>query len=91
MADAGTGNSARYAFDGNSHDSWNNGQDAMVVGAPAFAAGKFGQAIVLDGEDYFQLSPRIGDAASFTFVVWIYWNGGANWQRIFDFDGGTNQ
>lgn len=90
MADAGSGNSARYAFDGNASDSWNNGQDAMMVGAPTFVAGKFGQAIALDGEDYLQLSPRVADTTSFTFAAWVYYNGGANWQRIFDFGADTS-
>src|SRR6185436_10079633 len=36
MADAGIGSSARYSFDGNTHDTWGNGQDAMRVGAPTF-------------------------------------------------------
>ena len=91
MADAGSGTSARYPFDGDAHDAWGNGQDAMLVGAPIFTAGKFGQAIALDGAtDYLQLSPRLADSASFTFAGWIYWNGGANWQRIFDFGADTD-
>ncbi len=73
MADAGTGNSARYAFDGDAHDGWGNGQDGMLVGAPTFAAGKYGQAIVLDGAtDYVQLSPRIADTTDFTFAAWVW-------------------
>ena len=85
MADAGTGSSARYAFDGDTHDGWGNGQDAMRVGAPAFTAGKYGQAIALNGTtDYLQISPRIGDTPDWSFAGWVYWNGGGNWQRIFD-------
>jgi len=85
MADAGTGTSARYAFDGDTHDGWGNGQDAMQVGAPVFTAGKFGQAIALNGAtDYLQISPRVGDTADWSFTGWVYWNGGGDWQRIFD-------
>ena len=85
MADAGTGSSARYSFDGDTHDGWGNGQDAMRIGAPAFVPGKYGQAIALNGStDYLQLSPRVGDSTDWTFAGWIYWTGGANWQRIFD-------
>jgi hypothetical protein len=90
MADAGTGNSARYDFDGDAHDSWGHGQDAMMVGAPTFTTGRSGQAILLDGDDYLQLSPRIADTANFTFAAWIFWNGGGNWQRIFDFGADTS-
>lgn len=90
MADAGTGTSARYAFDGDTHDGWGNGQDAMRVGAPTFTAGKFGQAIALNGStDYLQLSPRIGDTADWSFTGWVNWNGGADWQRIFDLGADT--
>ncbi|MDB6033180.1 MAG: hypothetical protein JWM16_3518 [Verrucomicrobiales bacterium] len=86
MADAGTGSSARYPFDGDTHDAWGNGQDAMRIGAPTFTAGKFGEAISLNGStDYLQLSPRLADNVDWSFAGWIYWNGGADWQRIFDF------
>src|SRR5436190_16722831 len=91
MADAGTGSSARYSFDGDTHDSWGNGQDAMRVGAPTFTAGKFGQAIALNGSaDYLQLSPRLADSTDWSFAGWIYWNGGADWQRVFDFGDDTS-
>ncbi len=91
MADAGSGNSASYDFDGNAHDSWGNGQDGMLVGAPVYVPGKYGQALSLDGvSDYVQLSPRIADTTDFTFAAWVWWNGGGNWQRIFDFGSGTS-
>ncbi len=86
MADAGTGSSARYSFDGDTHDGWGNGQDAMRVGAPMFTAGKYGQAIALNGStDYLQLSPRLADSTDWSFAGWILWNAGGSWQRIFDF------
>ncbi len=85
QADAGVGSSARYAFDGDGHDGWGNGQDAMFVGAPKFSGGKFGQAIELNGAtDYIQVSPRMGDSTDFSFTGWVFWNGGGAWQRIFD-------
>ena len=91
MADAGTGSSANYVFDGDTHDSSNNGQDAMRVGAPTFTAGKFGQAIALNGTtDYLQLSPRLADSTDWSFAGWILWSGGGNWQRIFDFGDDTS-
>ena len=91
MADAGTGSSANYVFDGDTHDSSNNGQDAMRVGAPTFTAGKFGQSIALNGTtDYLQLSPRLADSTDWSFAGWILWSGGGNWQRIFDFGDDTS-
>lgn len=83
--DSGVGSSARYAFDGDTHDAWGNGFDAMRVGVPTFTAGKFDQALALNGStDFLQVSPRIGDTADWSFTGWIYWNGGGDWQRIFD-------
>jgi hypothetical protein len=91
MPDSGTGSSARYSFDGNTHDEWGNGQDAMRVGAPVFSAGKYGQSIALNGTtDYLQLSPRLGDSTDWSFAGWVNWNGGGNWQRIFDFGDDTS-
>ncbi len=90
MADAGTGSSARYSFDGDAHDSSDNGQDAMRIGAPVFTAGKHGQAIALNGAtDYLQLSPRLADSPDWSFTGWVNWHGGGNWQRIFDFGDDT--
>jgi hypothetical protein len=83
--DSTIGSSARFSFDGDTHDAWGNGHDAMRIGAPTFTAGKYGQAIALNGStDYVQLSPRIGDSADWSFTGWVYWNGGGSWQRIFD-------
>jgi hypothetical protein len=85
LVDTGTGSSANYVFDGHTYDSSNNGQDAMRVGAPVFTAGKYGQAIALNGTtDYLQLSPRLADSTDWSFAGWVLWNGGGSWQRIFD-------
>jgi hypothetical protein len=65
----------------------------MAVGAPAFAAGhnSLAQAIVLDGvNSYVQLPANIAKASAFTFAAWVHWNGGAPWQRIFDFGNDTS-
>ncbi len=85
LVDTGIGSSARYSFDGHGHDDFSNGLDAMLVGAPNFTAGRFGQAIALNGtSDYLQASPRLGDSTDFSFTGWVLWNGGGNWQRVFD-------
>lgn len=78
--------SAWLPFDGNPHDITGNGFNAMLVGTPTFVPGKIGMAIALDGaNDYIQLPAKIGNSAQWTFACWVLWNGGANWQRIFDF------
>jgi hypothetical protein len=85
MPDSGIGSSARYSFDGHARDENNNGFDAMLVGAPIFTAGRHGQAVQLNGAtDWLQVSPRLGDSADFSFTGWVLWQGGGNWQRIFD-------
>ena len=85
MPNSGIGSSARYSFDGDAHDEWGNGQDAMLVGAPVYTAGKYGQAIALNGStDYLQVSPRMGNSTDWSFTGWVLWNGGGSWQRIFD-------
>lgn len=90
LPEAGGSVSARYPFDDNFRDLLGNGNDAMAVGTPGFAAGKFGQAVTMDGtNDYLQLSNGVGDSVDFTFAAWVKWNGGNNWQRIFDFGGGV--
>ena len=89
---AGVSAAAHYAFDGDLRDGLMNGNDGMAVGAPDFVAGKSGQAISLNGtSDYIQLPEPLGDSNDFTFAGWVNWNGGGNWQRIFDFgNGGTD-
>ena len=85
LVDSGTGSSARYSFDGHAHDESSNGLDAMLVGAPVFTAGRHGQSVQLNGTtDWLQVSPRLGDSTDFAFTGWVLWNGGGNWQRIFD-------
>ncbi len=83
--DSGIARTTRYNFNGSASDSGGNGQDPIVVGTPAFTAGKYGQAIVLDGaHDYLQVPSNVGNSTDFTFAAWVWWNGGGNWQRIFD-------
>jgi hypothetical protein len=89
---AGVSAAAHYAFDGDLRDGLMNGNDGMAVGAPDFVAGKSGQAMSFNGtSDYIQLPEPLGDSNDFTFAGWVNWNGGGNWQRIFDFgNGGTD-
>ncbi len=89
--DSGAGRTTRYRFDGDTHDDGGNGQDAIQVGTPTFTAGRFGQAISLDGDDYLQLPSNVGNSTDFSFAAWVFWNGGGNWQRIFDLGEIENQ
>lgn len=90
----GFGKSANaiYSFNEDFRDGSGNGSNPLVYGAPKRVAGLHGKALVLDGiNDYLVLPTHMGEATDFTFAAWVYWNGGAQWQRIFDFGTGTNQ
>ena len=88
MPDNGTRGIAEFLFATNLWDTSGYYNNAMAIGAPSYSTGHISQAqsIVLDGANsYVQLPANIAKASAFTFAAWVYWNGGANWQRIFDF------
>jgi hypothetical protein len=82
----------RYTFDGTATDSVGTRHATLKggVNAPAFVPGApalgGGQAVSLNGSDqHIQLPVASGHYEDITFATWVYWNGGAAWQRIFDF------
>ena len=82
---------ARWNFDGNARDAIGT-DDGTPVGAVGYAEGKFGQALRLDGSGAAVTLPAgIADSDKLTVAAWVYWNGGGQWQRIFDFGTGTEQ
>jgi autotransporter-associated beta strand protein len=88
MPDNGTRGIAEFLFATNLWDTSGYFNNGMVMGAPSYSTGHIGQAqsIVLDGANsYVQLPANIAKGSGFTFAAWVYWNGGGNWQRIFDF------
>jgi len=88
MPDNGTRGIAEYLFATNLWDTSGYYNNAMAISAPAFTVGHNAQAlaIALDGANsYLQLPANIAKGNAFTFAAWVYWTGGANWQRIFDF------
>jgi hypothetical protein len=81
---------AQFQFENNTLDSSGFGNNGFSVGIPGYTAGHRGQAVTLDGTNNFiQLPPNVAHSADFSFAAWVYWNGGGNWQRIFDFGGDT--
>lgn len=61
-------------------------------GPVAYAPGRFGSAIDLDGAGGVVTLPAgVADAADLTVAAWVNWDGGDNWQRLFDFGNNTNQ
>ena len=78
-------------FETNTLDSSGFGNNGFAVGIPGYTAGHTGQAVTLDGTNSFiQLPPNVANSAAFTFAARVYWNGGAQWQRIFDFGNDTS-
>ncbi|HEX5223243.1 MAG TPA: LamG-like jellyroll fold domain-containing protein [Verrucomicrobiae bacterium] len=86
----GTRSFSQLRFEGDVFDSSGHGNNGIATGSPAFTNGYNGQALVFDGANtYVTLPPNIANNNAFTFAAWIQWNGGANWQRIFDFGNST--
>ncbi len=82
---------AYLQFDGNTLDSSVNLNHSAPYGKISFVEGKIGtNAIALNGTDNFlQLSSTLANQQEITVATWVYWNGGNDWQRIFDF--GNNE
>lgn len=85
---------ACYAFDGNTNDSSGNANHPIVTaGSPTFVTGKYGSAMDLSGTGQYTMLPAnmLASVTNFTIALWVNWDGGGNWQRIFDFGNGTSQ
>jgi regulation of enolase protein 1 (concanavalin A-like superfamily) len=81
----------QWDLNGNANDSL-NGNHGTAFGTPLYTTGKIGQAVDLDGiDDYIDLPDPIGRTADLTIATWVNWDGGADWQRVFDFGTGTYQ
>jgi len=60
-----------YKLDGNANDSSGSGYNGTEIGSPIYVAGKFGQAIELDGVEDAVEVPSIGDYNEVSMVAWI--------------------
>ncbi|MBN1515658.1 hypothetical protein JXA32_03710 [Candidatus Sumerlaeota bacterium] len=81
-----------YKFDGDANDSSGKNFNGTECGTPTYVEGVDGQALSLDADDDYILLPK--DAAKsddLTIAAWVYWEGGAAWQRIMDFGNGTGE
>lgn len=79
--------SAMYHFEKTLTDASGSGNHAVSKNYPDFVAGQGGgSALAFNGvDDHVVLPDSLSDGTDFTFAAWVYWNGGAAWQRIFDF------
>lgn len=84
---------AHLKFEGNTLDSTINLNHGSGYSTSSYAVGKVGsKAISLSGSKSFvQLPTNVANQQEITIATWVYWRGGANWQRIFDFGNGTSQ
>ncbi|MEY4488676.1 MAG: hypothetical protein RIQ79_1184, partial [Verrucomicrobiota bacterium] len=83
---------ARLTFDDTLRDSSGHSNHGLASSAPRFVDSPRGRAIDLDGDSQaVQLPAGVATASAFSFAGWVYWDGGANWQRIFDFGSDTSR
>ena len=85
---------ARYPFSGNTNDSSGNANHPIVTeGSPAFGAGQYGTALDLNGTSQYTMLPAnlLASVTNFTIALWVNWDGGGAWQRIFDFGNDPTQ
>ncbi len=77
---------AHFQFEGNILDSSLNLNHSASYASPSFGTAKVGsKAIVLNGNTFLQLPANVANQEEMTIATWVYWNGGDEWQRIFDF------
>ncbi len=73
-------------------DATRNGNHCAVYGDTTFVEKSDHVGISLSGTDNFiQLPYTIGSHDALTISCWIYYRGGGEWQRVFDFGNGTDQ
>jgi hypothetical protein len=80
--------SAFYPFNNDANDASGLYNGALENGAAITNDPVLGNALGLDGVSQYALLPDPVANAS-TFMAWVKWDGGAEWQRIFDFGNGT--
>ena len=92
LPDPGSRSIAQLRFETNTLDSSGFGNNALAFNHPTYTNGQSGQALEFDGTNHFlQLPPNIANSNAFSFAAWVNWNGGGNWQRIFDFGDDTSR
>lgn len=80
--------SAFYPFNIDASDASGLYDGALENGAAITNDSSLGNVLSLDGvSQYALLADPVANAS--TFMTWVKWDGGAQWQRIFDFGSGT--
>jgi arabinan endo-1,5-alpha-L-arabinosidase len=81
---------AFYPFEANAQEHLGQFNGQMVNGASITNDPDRGHTLLLDGVSNYASLPLSAANAS-TFAIWAKWNGGAGWQRVFDFGDGTGR
>ncbi len=73
-------------------DVTGNGWDGTLISGPTWTAGKYHNAVNLDGSnDYVSLPSGVVDGLTdFTISAWVYPDIVSDWSRVFDFGTGTS-
>ena len=82
-----------YSFEGNANSS-DGLLNGTITGTPTYKEGKVGEAIQLNGDDSYITLPENHPLSQFdemTIATWVKWEGGSDWQRIFDFGNNEDQ
>ncbi len=80
---------AKYEFEQSAVDTSHNKNHGTSHGDLGWTSeGKEGGALVLDGSSgYIELPSAVTSSAAITVSTWVYWEGGSDWSRVFDFGG----
>lgn len=72
--------------EGAAFDVSENGFHGKVLGGVRWnEKSRHGGGMDFNGSDgYIELPNRVTDTEDFTFAAWVYWKGGAPWQRVLD-------
>jgi len=82
--------SAQYTFDVDAREHLKTYNGTMQSGASIASESARGNMLALDGvANYVSLPNPVANASS--FAAWVKWNGGPDWQRIFDFGSNTTK
>ncbi len=80
--------SAFYPFNADARDAGGLYNGTLETGTAITNDSSLGRVLGLNGVSQYALLPAPVANAS-TFMTWVKWNGGNDWQRIFDFGNGT--
>ncbi len=84
---------AHYSFEGVLVDSTENLMNGASYGTLTYDQGIINEkGVTLNGDfQFIQLPAGIADEEELSISTWVLWNGGDDWQRVFDFGNGEEE